>query len=105
MRDSDLVTKMLLEQKQAGRWIAASSSAPAVVLNPHGLLDSRATCSLPHEPEMTREFVDEDIVVDNRCVTTQGAGTVMKFALTLVKLIMGDMAAEAAAVELLCPWP
>ena len=105
MRDSDLVTKMLLEQKQAGRWIAASSSAPAVVLNPHGLLGARATCSLPHEPEMTREFVDEDIVVDNRCVTTQGAGTVMKFALTLVKLIMGEMAAEKAANELLCPWP
>ena len=103
MRDSDLVTKMLLEQKEAGRWIAASSSAPAVVLNSHGLLGTRATCSLPHEPEMTREFVDEDIVVDNRCVTTKGAGTVIKFALTLVKLLMGEAAAERAAGELLCP--
>uniref|UniRef100_A0AAV1UCK2 DJ-1/PfpI domain-containing protein n=1 Tax=Peronospora matthiolae TaxID=2874970 RepID=A0AAV1UCK2_9STRA len=105
LRDSDLVTKMLLEQKEAGRWIAASSSAPAVVLSSHGLLGTRATCSLPHEPEMTREFVDEDIVVDNRCVTTQGAGTVIKFALTLVKLIMGEAAAGRAAGELLCPWP
>lgn len=105
MRDSDLVIKMLLWQKQAGRWIAASSSAPAVVLNSHGLLGDRATCSLSHEPEMTRKFVDEDVVVDTRCVTSQGAGTVLKFALTLVKLLNGELAAQRAANELLYPWP
>ncbi|EGZ24205.1 hypothetical protein PHYSODRAFT_311292 [Phytophthora sojae] len=105
VRDSDLVIKMLLWQKQAGRWIAASSSAPAVVLNPHGLLGERATCSLSHEREMTREFVDEDVVVDTRCVTSQGPGSVIKFALTLVKLLNGELAAEKAARELLQPWP
>ncbi|KAG7391535.1 hypothetical protein PHYPSEUDO_004605 [Phytophthora pseudosyringae] len=105
VRDSDLVIKMLLWQKQAGRWIAASSSAPAVVLNPHGLLGERATCSVSHEPEMTRKFVDEDVVVDSRCVTSQGPGTVLKFALTLVKLLNGELAAQKAANELLNSWP
>ncbi|GMG14983.1 unnamed protein product [Phytophthora fragariaefolia] len=105
VRDSDLVIKMLMWQKQAGRWIAASSSAPAIVLNPHGLLGGRATCSLPHEREMTREFVDEDVVVDTRCVTCQGPATVLKFALTLVKLLKGELPAEMAAREILYPWP
>ena len=104
MRDSDLLIKMLLWQKHAGRWIAASSSAPAIVLSPHGLLDDRATCSLSHEPQMTRKFVDEDVVVNPRCVTSQGAGTVLKFALTLVKLLNGELAARRAADELLYPW-
>ncbi|KAG6976365.1 hypothetical protein JG688_00001450 [Phytophthora aleatoria] len=105
VRDSDLVIKMLLWQKQAGRWIAASSSAPAVVLKPHGLLGEHATCSIAYEPEMTREFVDEDVVVDTRCVTNQGPGMVLKFALTLVKLLNGELAAQRAAQELLYPWP
>ncbi|KAL3670686.1 hypothetical protein V7S43_003874 [Phytophthora oleae] len=105
VRDSDLVIKMLLWQIQAGRWIAASSSAPAVVLQPHGLLGERATCSLAHEPKMAREFVDEDVVVDTRCVTSQGPGTALKFALTLVKLLNGEFAAQKAADELLYPWP
>ncbi|CEG48057.1 Putative transcriptional regulator DJ-1 [Plasmopara halstedii] len=105
LRDSDLVIKMLLWQKQAGRWIAACSSAPAVVLNPHGLLGERATCSIANEPEMTREFVNEDVVVDTRCVTCQGPGVVLKFALTLVKLLNGEHAAKKAATELLYPWP
>ncbi|CAI5709660.1 unnamed protein product [Peronospora destructor] len=104
LRDSDLLIKMLLWQKEAGRWIAASSSAPAIVLSPHGLLDDRATCSLSHEPQMTREFVDEDVVVNTRCVTSQGAGVVLKFALTLVKLLNGELAARRVADELLYPW-
>ncbi|CAH0519735.1 unnamed protein product [Peronospora belbahrii] len=101
LRDSELLIKMLLWQKQAGRWIAASSSAPAVVLNPHGLLNDRATCSRTHEHLMTRMFVDEDVVVDTRCVTSQGAGTVLKFALVLVKLLNGELTAHRAASELL----
>jgi 4-methyl-5(b-hydroxyethyl)-thiazole monophosphate biosynthesis len=104
VRDSELVIKMLLWQKQAGRWIAASSSAPAVVLKPHGLLGERATCSHSHEPQMAREFVDEDVVVDTRRVTCQGPGAVLKFALTLVKLVNGELAAQKAAKELLYPW-
>ncbi|KAK1935761.1 Glutathione-independent glyoxalase DJR-1.2 [Phytophthora citrophthora] len=97
---------MLLWQQQAGRWIAASSSAPAVVLEPHGLLGARATCSLAHEPKMTRQFVDEDVVVvDTRCVTSQDPGTALKFALTLVKLLDGELPAQKAADELLYPWP
>ncbi|RMX70430.1 hypothetical protein DD238_000440 [Peronospora effusa] len=104
LRDSDLLIKMLMWQKQAGRWIAASSSAPAIVLSPHGLLDDRATCSLSHEPQMTREFVDEDFVVNTRCVTSKGGDTVLKFALTLVKLLNGELAARRAADELLYPW-
>ncbi|KAL4164673.1 hypothetical protein KRP22_003414 [Phytophthora ramorum] len=105
VRDSDLVIKMLLWQKQAGRWIAASSSAPAVVLSPHGLLGNRATCSLNHESEMTLAFIDEEVVVDTRCVTSQGPGTVLEFALKLVQLLNGERAAEKAAKELLYPWP
>ncbi|TDH67566.1 hypothetical protein CCR75_005980 [Bremia lactucae] len=104
VRDSDLVIKMLHWQKEAGRWIAACSSAPAVVLNPHGLLGERATCSVAHEPEMTREFVNEEVYVDTRCVTSQGLSSVLKFGLTLVKLLNGNYAAKKAAAELLYPW-
>lgn len=105
MRDSDLVIKMLLWQKQAGRLIAASSSAPAVVLQPHGLLGDRATCAPANERDMTREYVDEDVVVEQHCVTSQGPGTVLKFALTLIQLLNGRLAAQKAASELLVSWP
>ncbi|RLN92559.1 hypothetical protein BBJ28_00007096 [Nothophytophthora sp. Chile5] len=105
VRDSELVTKMLLWQKQAGRWIAASSSAPAVVLHPHDLLGVRATCAPSSERDMNRWYVDEDVVVDGRCVTSQGPGTALKLSLMLVELLNGERAAKNAAKELLVPWP
>ncbi|RLN21224.1 hypothetical protein BBI17_004185 [Phytophthora kernoviae] len=105
VRDSGIVIKMLLEQKLAGRWIAASSSAPAVVLLPHDLLGDRATGASANERGMPRQYVNEDIVVDKRCVTSQGPGTVLKFALILVQLLNGGVAAQKAANELLIPWP
>lgn len=90
---------MLAKQHDSGQWIAAISSAPAVVLKSHGLLPARATCDQAHERLMPNEYVDEDVVVDGHCVTSRGPGTAMAFALKLVALLCGHQEAECVAAE------
>ncbi|TYZ58938.1 hypothetical protein PybrP1_010793 [[Pythium] brassicae (nom. inval.)] len=105
LRDCDLLVKMLAKQRDSGQWIAAISGAPAVVLKPHGLLAARATCDQAHERLMPNEYVDEDVVVDDHCVTSRGPGTAMAFALKLVDLLCGHQEAARVAAEVCHPLP
>lgn len=50
---------------------------------------------------MVNYFVDQDIVVNGRCVTCQGAGSAIKFGLKLVEILCGECQAAEAAAELL----
>jgi protein deglycase len=87
LRDSaDLIAK-LKEQKQAGKLYAAICAAPAVVLKHHGLLDGvKATCYPSMQDQLDRQFVSRDpVVVDGQCVTGQGPGVAIAFALKLLE--------------------
>lgn len=99
LRDStDL--KMLLERQQAtGGWYGAICAAPAVVLETHGLLNNRqATCHPGHvEGLSNRDAVDQSVVVDGSCVTSQGPGTAMQFSLKLVEVLFGKKKRDAVA--------
>lgn len=105
LRDCDLLAKMLTKQRDSGRWIAAISSAPAVILKTRGLLTTRATCDQAHERFMPNEYVDEDVVVDDHCVTSRGPGTAMAFALKLVELVSGHQEAQCVGAEVCCTLP
>ena len=90
---------MLKSQKQAGRLYAAICAAPAVALAPHGLLDGKkATCypscadALPD-----RTQADQRVVVDGNCITSQGPGTALEFAIELVRQLAGDVKARQVA--------
>lgn len=91
LRDSAELTTKLKQQRRAERWYGAVCASPAVVLQHHGLLEGiRATCypCLQNQLDPTR-VSDDCVVVDGHCVTSQGPGTAIRFALKLVELLFG----------------
>lgn len=103
LRDSAQLIDMLKKQKAAGRLYGAICASPVVALLPHGLLDGmKATCypSMRNEldPALAR---NERVVVDGNCVTSQGPGTAIEFALKLVELLLGPQKARDVAGPML----
>jgi len=89
LRDSKELTELLKAQAKSGRYYAAICASPAVVLNHHGLLDNKkATCYPSLLSELGR-IEEAKVVVDGNCITSQGPGTALKFALKLVELLLG----------------
>lgn len=90
-RDSTQLVDMLKKQREAGRLYAAICASPAVVFQPHGLLTGKkATCHPGRKDTLrNKEAVDSRVVVDGNCITSQGPGTAMEFALKLVELLLG----------------
>jgi 4-methyl-5(b-hydroxyethyl)-thiazole monophosphate biosynthesis len=86
----DLLISMLKQQKQAGLWYAAICAAPAVVLNPNGLLKGiRATCYPTMLDQLDSEYASQaGVVIDQKCITGQGPGLALEFALTLVEVLV-----------------
>lgn len=90
------------QQARAGLWFAASGAAPAVALQRYGVLrQRRMTC----DPEASAQlsgcsFVDEPVVVDGNCITSQGAGPALAFALTLVERLCGKRQRSAVALAM-----
>lgn len=103
LRDSGLLTEMLKKQAAAERWYGAICAAPAFVLVPHGLLEGRrATCYPAFQDRLPdRSEAHHPVVVDGPCVTSQGPGTAMNFALSWVSLLRGDAVREEVASAML----
>jgi 4-methyl-5(b-hydroxyethyl)-thiazole monophosphate biosynthesis len=103
LRDSVELIGMLKKQKQAGRLYAAICASPAVALAPHGLLDGvRATCFPSLRGKLNPRYAsDERVVVDGNCVTSQGPGTAIEFALELIELLFGPEKAKEVAAPML----
>ncbi len=105
LKGDERVRAILAEQHAAGRWIGAICAAPMVLADLGLLRERRATCH-----PATREMVaagslsDDRVVVDRRIVTSQGPGTALEFALTLVQILRGPETAEAVNEGLLTPW-
>lgn len=99
LRDSAVLIDLLRRQRSEARWYGAICAAPAVVLAHHGLLDPEiATC----HPAFADQLPDtsqahQPVVVAGRCVTSQGAGTAVAFALKLVELLIDRLTAESVA--------
>lgn len=103
LRDCIALIDMLKSQNQAGRLYAAICAAPAVALAPNGLLDGKqATCypscsdALPDQTQ-----ADRRVVVDRNCITSQGPGTALEFAIELVRQLYDDTQAEQVAEAML----
>ena len=92
---------IIQNQLEAQRWLAAICAAPAVVLGRHNLLTRfNATCHPAFRQELSRyaETVSDDaVVIDKHLITSQGAGTAMLFALTLVAKLFDDQKATEIA--------
>jgi 4-methyl-5(b-hydroxyethyl)-thiazole monophosphate biosynthesis len=82
---------------EQGRLVAAICAAPAVVLEPAGVLSGRRATGFPGtESSLTSgRFVQNRVVVDGNVVTSRGPGTAAEFAVKLIELIAGrDKALE-----------
>lgn len=103
LRDSEVLTALLREQALGKRLYAAICAAPAVVLQHHGLLAGRrATCHPALADRLEPQAASpERVVVDANCVTSQGPGTALEFALALVERLFGPERAKAVADPML----
>ncbi len=91
----------LSEQRLAHRWYGGICAAPALSLSPNGLLDGKQATCHPQFREKLLHFVDRAVVIDGHCITSQGAGTGLEFALTWVETLLSKQAREQVARDIL----
>ncbi len=103
LAECDLLISMLKQQKKSGLWYAAICAAPAVVLKPNGLLeDIQATCYPAMLDQLDAEYASQaGVVIDQRCITGQGPGLALEFALTLVEVLVSPQERQALAQAML----
>ena len=92
LRDCDQLVRMLKNQRDSERLYAAICASPAVVFQPHGLLQGKkATCHPSRVDALeNKDAAAEAVVVDGNCITSQGPGTAMRFSLKLIGLLFGE---------------
>jgi 4-methyl-5(b-hydroxyethyl)-thiazole monophosphate biosynthesis len=88
---SPAVLELIRRTHAAGRLVAAICAAPAVVLEPAGVLaGKRATCFPGFEERFaSARFNAGRVVVDGNLVTSRGPGTAAEFSEKLIELIAG----------------
>ncbi|MGA2916173.1 MAG: DJ-1 family glyoxalase III [Sedimentisphaerales bacterium] len=103
LRDSKELVEMLKKQKDSPRFYAAICASPAVVLEHHGLLtDKKATCFPALADKLSnKQAINQRVVVDGNCITSQGPGTALEFSLKLVELLFGRQKSEELAKVML----
>jgi 4-methyl-5(b-hydroxyethyl)-thiazole monophosphate biosynthesis len=95
--------QILKDQSSAGRLFAAIAESPAVALQAAGVLRQRRMTCLPSASHQLSgcTFIDQPVVVDGNCITGQGSGAVLEFALALVEQLGGKALRAKVAGELL----
>jgi 4-methyl-5(b-hydroxyethyl)-thiazole monophosphate biosynthesis len=89
-----------------GRWVAAICAAPLVLQAAGVLQGRRATCHpAVRERLIAATYESSAVVVDGRVITSQGAGTAVQFALTIVHHVCGEAVAARVASDIVYPWP
>ncbi|WP_192980019.1 DJ-1 family glyoxalase III [Pseudomonas sp. EggHat1] len=91
LADFEPLAERVRKQAKAGELFAAICAAPALALQRYGVLrQRRMTCYPAFSDRLSGcTFVDEVVVVDGNCITSQGPGTALAFALTLVEQLVG----------------
>lgn len=91
LAEHEPLAEKMREQAKAGKLFAAICAAPALALQQYGVLKQRRmTCYPAFSDRLSGcTFVDQPVVVDGNCITSQGPGTAMEFALTLVEQLKG----------------
>ncbi len=105
LRRSDALARILKAQQARGGMIGAICAAPAVVLQPIGLLHDRRATSHPAFVDRLADAraADDLVVEDGHVITSRGPGTALLFALHLVERLYGARKREAVAGPLVLP--
>jgi 4-methyl-5(b-hydroxyethyl)-thiazole monophosphate biosynthesis len=103
LADHQPLAERVREQAAAGKLFAGICAAPALALQGYGVLKQRRmTCYPAFSDRLSGcTFVDQPVVVDGNCITSQGPGTALAFALTLVEQVAGKATRVAVASAML----
>jgi hypothetical protein len=103
MRDSMELIAILAKQKAVGKLVGASGAMPSIVLaSMHGFLQEGATCfPLMVFCNAIPKASDNDVVVHDNVVTSQGIGSALVFGLMLVELLYDSEIADRIAQTML----
>ena len=103
LAEHEPLAERVREQAKAGKLFAAICAASAVALQQYGVLrQRRMTCYPAFSDRLSGcVFVDQPVVVDGNCITSQGPGTALAFALTLVEQLCGKARRHAVAKGML----
>ena len=103
LRDSKMLVDLLRRQKEAQKPYAAICAAPAVALEPHGLLEGRKATTHPGYVDRLKDAsaAGSRVVADGNVVTSRAPGTAIEFALELVAMLFGKETAEEVAEPML----
>lgn len=103
LRDSEPLIQMLRRQKAEGRLFAAICASPAAVFAYHGLDEGHQMTAHPGFTHELRNFKNERVVIDGHCITSQGPGTAIEFALAIVAQLGGKPLADHVANPMVLP--
>ena len=86
------VQQLLKEMHISNKYTAAICAAPKALASA-GLLDNRQATSYPGslDTRLTTNmtYLEQDVVIDGKVVTSRGPGTAMDFSLILIELLLG----------------
>lgn len=90
LAENEHVQKLLKEFKEQNKHIGAICAAP-YALHKAEVLNKNFTCYPSFEQKIRLDGYHEDnIVIDDRVITSKGPATAMEFALEIVKLLKDD---------------
>jgi 4-methyl-5(b-hydroxyethyl)-thiazole monophosphate biosynthesis len=106
---SAALNKFVLEMKRTGKFYSAICATPNVMFASNSEIMegvTTITCYPSMQPQLQQKCPSvkvstERVVVDGKCITSQGPGTTMAFALKLVEVIVGAEKATSIAKDLL----
>jgi len=89
LRDSKDLEILLKKQAEQKKYYGAICASPAVVLHHYGLVTpGKVTCHPGFADQIDNgNIVEANVVTDDNCITSRGAGTACDFALDLVALL------------------
>jgi 4-methyl-5(b-hydroxyethyl)-thiazole monophosphate biosynthesis len=96
LRRHPLICATLRRQHEARRILACICAAPLLLLDAGILPGPRFTCH-PSAIQELPQATNQAVVRDQHCITSQGAGTAIPFALALIQQIADNTIAQSVA--------
>lgn len=101
LRADGQAAKLARQFHDAGKYVAAICAAPTVLHDAGLLAGRRFTAHSAVQGELPDALTNDRVVVDDRIITSRGAGTALEFSLALVANLCGDAKAEEIALSIL----
>ena len=98
------IKRLLNDFNSAGKIVAAICAAPIVLAEAGLLSGKRVTCNPKYRDKLgNARYENSTVVSDGNIITSQGPGTAITFALTIVSRLAGRHTAETIGKDLLAP--